>query len=215
MVAEKAAGLPWLTGRVERVSDAAENLRIIPARGRGFRGVWRRGGDSNPRCRFQHNCLAGSPVQPLQHLSVTGALANPCIVRNTSRVGQTRELYKGTGAPWTTHATGNKMLWLNGMSQEVWDSTQNEVCLGPDVQAPREIQRRERCPEPGTRPWEAVKAAVIHGWRPVQVHATSSHGTRLYIQMLDGAMKEGNFSVEYMRNLRTTSRKTLGTTENS
>ena len=30
---------------------------------------WRRGGDSNPRCRFQHNCLAGSPVQPLQHLS--------------------------------------------------------------------------------------------------------------------------------------------------
>ncbi len=31
---------------------------------------WRRGRDSNSRCRFQHNCLAGSPVQPLQHLSV-------------------------------------------------------------------------------------------------------------------------------------------------
>jgi len=116
----------------------------------------------------------------------------------------TRELYKGTGAPWTTHAAGNKMLWLNGMSQEVWDSTQNEVCLGPDVIASREIQRRERCPEPGTRPWEAVKAAIIYGWRPVQVHATSSHGARLYIQMLEEAMKEGNLSVDYMRNLRTT-----------
>src|SRR5262249_9787390 len=31
----------------------------------------RRGGDSNPRHRFcQCNCLAGSPVRPLQHLSV-------------------------------------------------------------------------------------------------------------------------------------------------
>jgi predicted amidohydrolase YtcJ len=123
---------------------------------------------------------------------------------NFMSLKSTREFYKGAGAPWTTHAAGNKMLWLNGMSQEVWDSTQNEVCLGPDVQAPREIQRRERCPEPGTRPWEAVKTAVVHGWRPVQVHATSSHGARLYIQMLEEAMKEGNFSVEYMRNLRTT-----------
>ena len=35
--------------------------------------IWeRRGGDSNPRHRFcQCNCLAGSPVRPLQHLSVT------------------------------------------------------------------------------------------------------------------------------------------------
>ena len=32
--------------------------------------MWRRGGDSNPRHRFcQCNCLAGSPVRPLQHLS--------------------------------------------------------------------------------------------------------------------------------------------------
>ncbi len=30
---------------------------------------WRRERDSNPRYRFQYNCLAGSPVQPLQHLS--------------------------------------------------------------------------------------------------------------------------------------------------
>ena len=34
------------------------------------RFIWRRGGDSNPRSRFcRDNCLAGSPVRPLQHLS--------------------------------------------------------------------------------------------------------------------------------------------------
>ncbi len=34
--------------------------------------TWRRGGDSNPRCRFTpHNRLAICPVQPLQHLSAT------------------------------------------------------------------------------------------------------------------------------------------------
>ena len=116
----------------------------------------------------------------------------------------TREFYKGMGASWTTHAAGNSMLWLNGMSNEVWDSTQNEVCLGPDVPAPAEIKSRERCPGPGSKPWESVKTAIVTGWRPVQVHATSSHGARLYIAMLEEAMKEGNYSVEYMRNLRTT-----------
>ena len=29
----------------------------------------RRGGDSNPRYRYQYNSLAGSPIQPLSHLS--------------------------------------------------------------------------------------------------------------------------------------------------
>ncbi|MBI2820701.1 MAG: hypothetical protein HYX74_00620, partial [Acidobacteria bacterium] len=116
----------------------------------------------------------------------------------------TREFYKGMGAPWTTHEAGNPMLWLNGMCNEVWDSIYNEVCLGPDASAPPEIKARERCPGPGTKPWESVKAAVVTGWRPVQVHATSSHGGRLYIQMLEEAMKEANISVEQMRALRTT-----------
>ena len=39
---------------------------------------------------------------------------------------------------------------------------------------------------------------------PVQVHATSSHGGRLYIQMVEEAMEEANFSVEYIRSLRMT-----------
>ena len=116
----------------------------------------------------------------------------------------TREFYKGTGAPWTNHANGGEMLWMGGMSNEVWDSSQNHVCLGPDVPAPPEIKERERCPRPGTRPWEAVKAALMNGWRPVGVHGTSSHGVRLYIQMLEEAMKEANLSVDYIRGLRTT-----------
>jgi len=114
------------------------------------------------------------------------------------------EFYKGTGAPWTTHAAGNEMLWLNGMCNEIWDSAENELCMGPDVQVPDHIRERERCPSPGTKPWESYREAIVHGWRPVQAHSTSSHGARLYIQMMEQAMKEGNYSVEYMRSLRST-----------
>lgn len=113
------------------------------------------------------------------------------------------EFYKGAGAPWTTHAAGNEMLWLNGMCNEIWDSTQNELCMGPDVTVPPEISARERCPSPGTRPWETYREAIVHGWRPVQAHNTSSHGARLYLQMLEQAMEEGGYSVEYMKGLRT------------
>jgi predicted amidohydrolase YtcJ len=116
-----------------------------------------------------------------------------------------REFYKGTGAPWTTHSSGGEMLWLNGMCNEVWDSIYNEVCMGPDMpNAPAEVKARERCPGPGSKPWESFKAAIVNGWRPVQGHATSSHGARLYIQMLEQAMEEANLSTEYMRDLRTT-----------
>jgi predicted amidohydrolase YtcJ len=116
-----------------------------------------------------------------------------------------REFYKGTGAPWTTHSAGGEMLWLNGMCNEVWDSIYNEVCMGPDMpNAPAEVKARERCPGPGSKPWESFTEATIHGWRPAQGHATSSHGARLYIQMLEQAMEEGGYSLEYMRSLRTT-----------
>ena len=116
----------------------------------------------------------------------------------------TREFYKASGAPWTNHANGGEMLWLNGMCNEVFDSVFNDPCLGPDVSAPPEIKARERCPGPGGKPWESYKAAILSGWRPVQAHGTTSHGARLYLQMLEEAMEEGKFSVEYMRNLRTT-----------
>lgn len=115
-----------------------------------------------------------------------------------------RQFYKGAGAPWTNHANGGEMLYLSGMCNEVWDSSQWEVCLGDDVDASPELKSRQRCPTPGTRPFEAVKAAVMTGWRPVGVHGTSSHGVRLYIQMLEEAMAEANLSVEHIRSLRTT-----------
>ena len=116
-----------------------------------------------------------------------------------------REFYKGAGAPWSTHSSGNEMLWLNGMCNEIWDSNYNEKCLGPDFpNASEEVRSRERCPSPGTKPWETFRTAIVHGWRPVQAHGTSSHGARLYIQMLEQAMEEGHYSVEYMRALRTT-----------
>jgi predicted amidohydrolase YtcJ len=116
----------------------------------------------------------------------------------------TREFYKAIGAIWTTHAAGDEMLWLAGMSNEIWDSGANEVCLGPDVPASPEIKALERCPGPGSKPWESIKTALLNGWRPVGVHGYASHGVRLYIQMLEEVMEEGNYSLEYMRNLRTT-----------
>ena len=114
------------------------------------------------------------------------------------------QFYRGYGAPWTNHANGGEMMWLNGMCHEIWDSTQNNVCLGPDVPAPPHIKERERCPNPNLKAWISLQAGIINGWRPVQVHGTSSHGVRLYIQMLEDSMKKANLSVEYIRNLRPT-----------
>ena len=36
--------------------------------------VWRRGWDSNPRCRCQHTCSPGTPIRPLSHLSALQGL---------------------------------------------------------------------------------------------------------------------------------------------
>jgi len=115
-----------------------------------------------------------------------------------------RQFYKGMGAPWTTHSGGGEMLWLNGMANESWDGELWHGCLGSDVPAPPEVKAREKCPAPGSKSWESYKAAIVNGWRPVQAHGVGSHGVRLYIQMLEEAMKEGNYSLEYMRGLRTT-----------
>ena len=123
---------------------------------------------------------------------------------NFFKLKSIREFYKGYGAPWTSHAAGGEMMWLNGMCNEIWDSTQNEICMGPDLPATSDIKVRERCPAPGGKPWESFRTAIVNGWRPVQAHATGSHGARLYIQMLEQAMKEGNYTPEYIRSLRTT-----------
>ncbi len=114
------------------------------------------------------------------------------------------QFYRGYGAPWTDHANGGEMMWLNGMCHEIWDSTQNNICMGPDVDAPADIKSRERCPNPDLKAWVALRAGLINGWRAAGVHGTSPHGVRLYIQMLEEAMEEANFSVEYVRDLRLT-----------
>ena len=67
-----------------------------------------------------------------------------------------------------------------------------------------EVKARERCPTPGSFPWEVVKGAILAGWRPVQVHGTSSDGVRRYIQMLEETVKAGNLTPEYIRSLRPT-----------
>ncbi|MEE2821651.1 MAG: amidohydrolase family protein [Acidobacteriota bacterium] len=114
------------------------------------------------------------------------------------------QFYRGYGAPWTNHKNGGEMLWLNGMCHEIWDSTQNNICTGPDIAASPDIKNRERCPNPGHKAWISLKTGLVNGWRAAQVHGTSSHGVRLYIQMLEEAMEEANLSVEYVRNLRLT-----------
>src|ERR1700680_4679310 len=57
---------------VEALRLPRHNSRTKPETGRdAFIERWRRGRDSNPRSGFTpDNCLAGSPVRPLQHLSV-------------------------------------------------------------------------------------------------------------------------------------------------
>ncbi len=123
---------------------------------------------------------------------------------NYFNLKSTQEFYRATGAAWTNHRNGGEMLWVGGMANEIWDSLGREACVGPDLPASSEIKARERCPVPGTKPYDSYKAAVINGWRPVQGHAVGSHGARLYIQMLEEAMEEKGFSVEYIRSLRTT-----------
>jgi hypothetical protein len=90
-----------------------------------------------------------------------------------------QEFYRAYGAPWTTHAAGGEMVWLNGMAHEVWDASQNNVCMGPDVQAAPEVKARERCPNPEHKSWQSLRAALINGWRPAAVHGTSSHGSTI------------------------------------
>ncbi len=58
------------------------------------RHVWRRGRDSNPRYTYAHNCLAGSPLQPLGHLSVSLRIrGSPC--RRCSGGGRGTRTLKG------------------------------------------------------------------------------------------------------------------------
>ena len=63
------------TKRIRTSDPQFRKLMLYPAElwshfGKGgIRVSFRKGGDSNPRTRYQVNSLAGSPIRPLSHLS--------------------------------------------------------------------------------------------------------------------------------------------------
>ncbi len=67
---------PHVAKRIRTSDLQIRNLMLYPAelwlRNISFtrkKPKKRRGGDSNPRYRYQYNSLAGSPIRPLSHLS--------------------------------------------------------------------------------------------------------------------------------------------------
>jgi predicted amidohydrolase YtcJ len=67
-----------------------------------------------------------------------------------------------------------------------------------------DIKEKARCPGPGIKAYEAVKAGLVNSWRPAQVHSVGTHGARTLLQAIEDARKEANLSVEYIRGLRMT-----------
>lgn len=116
----------------------------------------------------------------------------------------TQALYTEVAGQWNTMSSGNDMLWCHGMANEMWDSLNVEMCFGPDLPASAEVKAMERCVTPDSKPWVADKAALMNGWRLVGTHGTASHGVRLFIQMLDQAVKEGSYGVDWVRASRPT-----------
>ena len=115
-----------------------------------------------------------------------------------------QDLYQAVAGQWNTMSSGNDMLWCHGMANEMWDSLNVEMCFGPDLPADPEVKAMERCVTPTSKPWVSDKAAVMNGWRIVGTHGTASHAVRLFIQMLDEAVRDGHYSVDYIRKSRPT-----------
>ena len=113
----------------------------------------------------------------------------------------TRAFYEQTG---DLTGLGSDHFWITGVASERWDALGPEACLGPDVAGPPEIKKRERCPVPGGLFWDVLQNATRAGWRPAGVHGVGSHGVRLFIQMLEGVMKQKGWTAEDIRRLRPT-----------
>ena len=56
--------------------------------------LWRRGWDSNPRCRCQHTCSPGTPIRPLSHLSALVRLRRSGTLSYHEALGATRERHR-------------------------------------------------------------------------------------------------------------------------
>ncbi len=112
-----------------------------------------------------------------------------------------RQLYKMIGSLW---GLGDNMMWIGGVSSELWDSSFPLMCFGKDLPAPPEIKIREMCREPGNLFWDSMVNALGAGWRAAGFHGVASDGLRRYTQMIEQAMREYNIPVEEIRRRRMT-----------
>ena len=113
----------------------------------------------------------------------------------------TREFYKMSG---NLTGFGNDNMWIHGVASERWDTDFPMACLGPDVEAAPEVKKREVCPKPGEMWWDTLQNALEAGWRLAGIHGEGSHGVRLFIQMVERAMKNTGMTVEDIRKMRLT-----------
>ncbi len=112
-----------------------------------------------------------------------------------------RQLYSMIGSLW---GLGDDMMWVGGVSSELWDSSFPLHCFGKDVPAPPEIKIREMCREPGNLFWDAMENALGSGWRTAGFHGVASDGVRRYTQMIESAMKKYGLTAEEIRKRRPT-----------
>ena len=113
----------------------------------------------------------------------------------------TRQLYRMTG---NLTGLGNETFWLHGVASEKWDILFPGACLGPDVEAPPSIKQRELCLREGDMWWDTLQNALEAGWRLAGIHGVGSHGARLFLQLVESAMRNASISTEEIRDRRLT-----------
>ena len=136
---------------------------------------------------------ASRPVVKLPGKSVAAAVRGLYEVRRLANDPNiTRQFYKMTG---NVTGLGNDWMWIHGVASERWDTSFPEMCLGPDVEAPPNIKRREVCPSPGPLWWDVLQNALESGWRLAGIHGEGSQAARLFVQMIELAMKNTGMTV--------------------
>ncbi|MBI4443446.1 MAG: amidohydrolase family protein [Acidobacteria bacterium] len=124
------------------------------------------------------------------------------IHRSVNSVTGHPRIYEFTG---NLTGVGNDYFWIGGVSSERWDTRNFEQCVGPDLpDLSPELKKLQLCQTPDNYYYQALFNAAKYGWRLMQVHNVASHGSRLFNDMMKRAMKEGNLSEEYIRELRFT-----------
>lgn len=144
----------------------------------------------NPRIVESVSYLNRTGMAPVRFMLLLETHRRP----NDPEVG--RWMYRNMGNLW---GFGDDMMWIGGVSSELWDSSFPLVCLGKDMPAPPNIKIREMCREPGNLFWDAMVHALGSGWRAAGFHGVGSDGVRRYIQMIESAMKMYNIPVEEIR----------------